>query len=192
MAEVTKEMGIAVNDTKHLLSQISGERIRDEFIKGIKTSKSTKHFLGLLVKYNLFEAIFPNMKVTDNFMESNDPDLVVASLLAGNGSISKVLNGIKYPSDQINNIEFLLSLLNFNVEGIIGTVKKRQNIGISDEQVLEFAKFQGLDEKLVRNILNFRLSVNGNEVMDKYNLKGGDLGNKIKELEINNFRASLR
>jgi hypothetical protein len=33
------------------LEGISGERIRDEFIKGIKSSKSTIHFLQLIDKY---------------------------------------------------------------------------------------------------------------------------------------------
>ncbi len=37
------------------LEGISGERIRDEFIKGIVSAKSVKHFLGLIDKYGLFD-----------------------------------------------------------------------------------------------------------------------------------------
>ena len=33
------------------LGEVSGERIRDEFIKGIKSAKSVKHFLELLDRY---------------------------------------------------------------------------------------------------------------------------------------------
>ena len=36
------------------LDGVSSERIRDEFIKGIKTSKSAKHFLNLISKYKLW------------------------------------------------------------------------------------------------------------------------------------------
>jgi tRNA nucleotidyltransferase (CCA-adding enzyme) len=40
------------------LEGISGERIRDEFIKGLASAKSTKHFLEMIDKYGLFNWIF--------------------------------------------------------------------------------------------------------------------------------------
>ena len=174
------------------LSQISGERIRDEFIKGIKTSKSTVHFLGLLDKYNLFSQIFPNLSVdTSGFMESNDADLVIATLLRGNGDLSKTLNKLKYPTDQIKTVQFLVALLHLEPNNVPVLKKMHNAVNLSDEQIMEFAQFNGLDKNLVNKFLSFNLSVNGNEVMDKYNVSGAEVGKMIKKLEINNFRAIL-
>jgi len=179
------------------MSQISGERIRDEFIKGIKTSKSTVHFLGLMNKYDLLKQVFPNIMdgySTDSFMESNDPDLVIASLLMRGqlfGDVAKHLNGLKYPSEQIKNIQFLIYLTKFNPNIVVEMRKMREKTSLSDEQIMEFARFNNLDEQLVSTFLSFDLTVNGNEVMQKFGLKGADVGKKIKELEINNFRATI-
>lgn len=191
MAEVTEEIGIAINNTKHLLSQISGERIRDEFIKGIKTSKSTKHFLGLLAKYNLLSQVFPNITSTDKFMESNDPDLVIASLLVGTGELNKVLNRLKYPDTQIKNIHFLTMLPKLNTNVVYEMKKLQGTTTLSNEQIKQFANFNGLDNRLIDAFLNFNLTVKGGDVMNNFNVKGPDIGKKVKELEIANFKAEL-
>lgn len=175
------------------MSQISGERIRDEFIKGIKTSKSTKHFLGLMAKYDLFKHIFPNLNVdTSAFMESNDPELVIASLLRNNGNLSKALNGLKYAKGEIANIEFLATFLpSMNANYIVPLKKKQAQTTLSDEQIMEFAKFNNLNLKFVNAVLNFKLSVRGDEVMNKYGIKGPEVGKMIDKLERDNFKLML-
>jgi len=173
------------------MSEISGERIRDEFIKGIKTSKSTIHFLGLLDKYNLLAQVFPNMGTNRKAVESNDPDVVIASLLVGSGNVEKQLNALKYPSDDINNIQFLINLVKFEPSQVVGAVKKRRNSKLTDEQIMSFVSLNGLDSKLVQALLSFRLTINGNEVMQQYGIKGAEVGKMINKLETNKFRATL-
>lgn len=173
------------------MSNISGERIRDEFIKGIRTSKSTKHFLGLLDKYNLFKAVFPNINVTDNFVESNDSDVVIASLLPPT-NVEKALNGLKYSREETNNIQFLINTRWFSPTQIMVAAKKRKTTSLRDVQIMTFAKLNGLDVKLIQALLSFNLTVSGDKVMRDFGLKGAAVGEKIKELEINNFRASLQ
>ena len=55
------------------LEGISGERIRDEFIKGLASAKSTKQYLGLIDKYNLFDWVLKGLKVNKRFIDNDDP-----------------------------------------------------------------------------------------------------------------------
>jgi tRNA nucleotidyltransferase/poly(A) polymerase len=66
------------------LTGVSFERIRDEFYKGIKTAKKPLYYLELLKKYNLFKSIFPKIEIDYNFIDSNEPIFVAASLLKNN------------------------------------------------------------------------------------------------------------
>lgn len=63
------------------LGSTSGERIRDEFIKGIQSTKTTKHFFELLEKYGLFKYIFHNLNVDLSMLRTlgdiKDTDYIV-------------------------------------------------------------------------------------------------------------------
>ena len=181
------------------LSQISGERIRDEFIKGIEKAKSTIQFLELMNKYDLLSHVFPTIipKAGANsktFMESHDSTLVVAALLKpfAGGKLLSQLNKLKYPTDDAVDIEFLTTWLpNFKPDLIKAFKSKQAKTKLSDEQIMEFAKFAGLDVNLIGSMLNFNLSVRGDEVMSKFGISGKAVGNKIAELEASNFSSTL-
>lgn len=179
------------------LSMISGERIRDEFIKGIKTSKSTINFLSMLGKYKLFDAIFPNIKLNNNFIESNDPELVIASLLLPSitttdiSKIEKDLNQLKYSTQEIKAITTLMLLTQFEPEDVLPMKKRLKLSTLSNEQIKNFSTLMGLDANLINKLLEFQLSVNGQEVMKKFNVKGEDVGKMINKLEVDNFIKTL-
>ena len=178
------------------LSMISGERIRDEFIKGIKTSKSTTNFLSMLDKYKLFDAIFPNMSINNNFIESNDPELVIASLLLPYinkdiGQVEKMLNSLKYSTQEIKAITTLMLLTQFEPEDVLPMKKRLKLSTLSNEQIKNFSTLMGLDANLINKLLEFQLSVNGQEVMKQFNVKGEDVGKMINKLEVDNFIKTL-
>jgi len=179
------------------LSMISGERIRDEFIKGIKTSKSTTNFLSMLDKYKLFDAIFPNIKLNKNFIESNDPELVIASLLLPSitttdvSKIEKDLNALKYSTQEIRDIITLMLLTQFEPEDVVPMKKRLKLSSLSDEQIKTFASLMNLDTNLINKLLEFNLSVSGQDVMQQYNIKGADVGKIINQLEVKNFKKTL-
>ena len=178
------------------LSMISGERIRDEFIKGIKTSKATTNFLSMLDKYKLFDAIFPNMSINNNFIESNDPELVIASLLLPYinkdiGQVEKMLNSLKYSTQEIKAITTLMLLTQFESEDVLPMKKRLKLSTLSNEQIKNFSTLMGLDANLINKLLEFQLSVNGQEVMKQFNVKGEDVGKMINKLEVDNFIKTL-
>ena len=57
----------------------------------------------------------------------------------------------------------------------------------SDEQIMTFARHMNLDQNLIQKFLDFKLSVSGQEVMDKFQVKGPEVGQIIQKLETENF-----
>jgi tRNA nucleotidyltransferase/poly(A) polymerase len=175
------------------LEGISGERIRDEFLKGVKTTKSVKHFMGLIDKFNLFDWVFPKLQVNKNFVEERDPLVQVASLLRDNDPnvLPKQLNTLKFPSDEIKAITFLIVLPQLTVDTAISLKKLQKQSKATDEQIRTFANMRGMDMNLLEKFLEFQLSVGGKEVMDKFNVKGPEVGKLIQKLETEKFKEFI-
>lgn len=176
------------------LEGISGERIRDEFIKGIKSAKSVVQFLEMLDKYHLFNWIFKGLHVNKEFIEDRNIVVLIAILLKGNniGVIAKQLNNLKYSVDEVKSITFLLNLLHLTPETAVALKRQQKNAYTSNHQIIDFANREGLNSRLIHAFLHFELTVTGEEVMQQYNLKQGkELGGMINKLELDNFKKSL-
>jgi len=176
------------------LEGISGERIRDEFIKGIKSAKSVKKFLAMIDKYKLFDWIFTGLNIDMDFIENEDPIIVIAGLLKNNNidMLGKKLNSLKYSAEEVKAITFLVALLRLSVDTAVNLKKAQKHAGVSVEQIKTFAKREGIDSKLIDSFINFDLTVSGPEVMDKMNLKPGpELGKAIHKIETDNFKKLL-
>jgi tRNA nucleotidyltransferase/poly(A) polymerase len=176
------------------LEGISGERIRDEFIKGIVSSKSTKHFLEMIKKYDLFGCIFGGLKINQDFTSSNDPIIVISFLLKDNesSSMSKKLNDLKYTVDEIRNIIFLVNLQKLTPETAVTLKRAQKSTTLTNEQIIYFGQILGLNDKLLKAFIDFRLTVNGEDLMKQLNLKPSkELGDAINQAEYKNFLKIL-
>lgn len=180
------------------LEGISGERIRDEFIKGLNSAKSQRSFLQLIDQYKLFDWIFKGLSVDTSIINSlttnEDYVVLIARLLKGNGldALRKKLNDLKYTIDEVKAITFLIAMLKLDVDTAVTLKKAEQNAGVSPDKLLSFAKAEGIDEKLMTAFQKFRLTVSGPEVMDKLNLKPGpEVGKAIQQMETDNFKKLL-
>jgi len=199
MGEITKEIDLALKSTVHLLSTISGERIRDEFLKGTKSAKSTKQYLELVDKYGLFKFIFAGLNVDLSILKTlnrNEEDYIVliARMLKGNSieSLRKTLNNLKYGSDEVKAIVFLVGLLKLDVDTAVALKKAEQHAGVSSDQIRNFGANEGISSQLLDAFEQFQLSVSGPEVMEKTGLKPGkELGDEIQRIETNNFKKLL-
>lgn len=176
------------------LKGISGERIRDEFLKGIASAKSVKNFLRMIDGYGLFDWVFNGLAVDKDFVEDNDPIIVIANILKRNNidSLRKGLNNLKYSADEVKAISFLVALLKLDVETAVTLKKIQQTSGVSNEQIKKFGLKNGLKEKFIDAFEKFRLSVSGPEAMEITGLKPGpELGSAIQKIETDNFKKLL-
>lgn len=182
------------------LEGISGERIRDEFIKGLISAKSTDAYLLMLDKYKLFDWIFPSLNVDRNVFRRNsnyryDDYLVLLSrLLKGNSieTLRKKLNELKYSADEIKGIAFLISMLKLDIDTAYLLKKLQQTSGISDDQIRYFGANEGMSSQLLDAFEEFRLSVTGPEAMAKFNIgPGPQLGQAIQQMETDKFQKLL-
>ena len=177
------------------LNGISAERIRDEFLKGIKSAKSVVKFMELLDGFELFDWIFPNLVINKKFIEDKDPILVISTLLKDNDLtfLSNKLNKLTHPTSDINKIMFLLMLhIIEEIDTVVALKKSLIKCGVSSEQLFNFGIRNMIDGKLLNALEDFELTVSGEDVMKEFNLKPSkELGNKIIELEIENFKKLL-
>jgi hypothetical protein len=146
----------------------------------------------LLDEYNLLQMILPNMVINRNFVESNNPYVVIASLLKDAGHLDKVLNNAKYTGDDIKLIKFLVSLTRFDPKQVVELARNRKGSVADDDEIVEFSELNGLDMRVIETFLNFQLSVSGNEVMTNFGITGKAVGDKIAELEAKNFLNMLK
>jgi tRNA nucleotidyltransferase (CCA-adding enzyme) len=177
------------------LEGISGERIKDEFIKGIKSAKKVSLFLELINKYNLFKWVFPNLTLNKTFNNlTDDYILTIASILKFNDpkTIGKKLNELRYTIEEIKNIQFLISLLRLDIDTAIPLKRMQKNITLNDNQIKKFGSINNIDKKMLDVFIDFELSINSEDVMDEFNLKPSkELGDKINALEKDKFVEML-
>jgi len=192
-SELNPEVEAALkNDAS--LEGISGERIRDEFIKGLRTSKSTVHFLGLIDKFNLFDWVFPNLNVNKRFIEDKDPLVIIATLLKDNSIdiLPKALNGLKFSADEIKIIVFLIALKELNVDTALSLKTMMNKTNVTSDQIRNFGSREGVMTQLLDALEEFQFSVSGKQVQDETGLKPSpELGQEIRRREQENFEKLL-
>ena len=175
------------------LSGISGERIRDEFIKGIKKSKSPQIYLKMITKLGMWKWIFPGLKVNTKFWGWKDYIVQIAILLNKNSVIANVknkLNSLKYHNQETNDIWFLQMLASPNewAKDNLPAVKNLQkNTRLSNKQIKMWAQSNPKYLKTIMKVWKWKLSVTAKDAVDK-GLKGKDIGDYIRNRESELFK----
>jgi tRNA nucleotidyltransferase/poly(A) polymerase len=176
------------------LEGISTERIRDEFLKGIKSAKSVRGFLKLLLRFKLIpEIFFSGRIILTDIGNSKDPIIVLAQMLnmvdfVSEGFLKEALNARSYTTDEIKGILFLTKLGRMTLKDVVPMKRLQKNSGLSDSQIREFARLEGISGVFIDLFLEFSLSVSGTKVMEETGLKGGpELGKLIEEMELANY-----
>lgn len=179
------------------LEGISGERIRDEFIKGLASAKSTKQYLGLIDKYNLFDWVFKGLKVNKRFIDNDDPIVLIAILLHNNdlSILAKKLNDLKYSVNEIKKITSLIAMLNLDID----TAPKLKDLflksDLSNDQLRNFGSNMGVSSQLLDSFEEYLKlpKVTGPEAMEKYKIEkpGPELGKAINAMEIEKFEQLI-
>jgi len=161
---------------------VSSERIRDEFLKSIKSSKNTKEYMEMCDKIGFTSQILPNLKVSKPYPKTNDYILFLSWVLRKNSPVvlSKILNKINYTNDERDEIVYLNTLQDFKPENVL--VYKKGQRKAEDSRIITFGKMIGKD---FTKFVKFKTSVTGKDVPS--DIKGPEIGLWIASKEKENY-----
>ena len=188
--KLDKEADEAISDDNSL-EGVSGERIRDEFLKGIKSAISPISFYQLIERYNLWEQIFPGLVVNKEYSETSDIPVALALLLQNNDAkaVAIKLNKAKYTGDEIRQVQFLLDFKNVSPETAFKLKKTYKISGLKDKSLKYFADALGIANKTIQSFLEYEPTVSSNEFPE---LSGRELGIAIANREKEKFEEMLK
>jgi tRNA nucleotidyltransferase/poly(A) polymerase len=191
-SKLEPETAAAISNDNNLKG-VSPERIRDEFKKSIESAKSPKTYLQMISDFTLWSVMFPGLQINQNFTDSNRWLVQLAMLFGSNRRelIQKEMNQLTFTRDEIDAVIVLQTLLEFKPVDVFDMWKQLDNAGLEDAVVLEFAKLNRLDLKLIKALLKFTPTIDGNWVMQEFGTVGPATGKKIKELEAEKFMKEL-
>ena len=171
------------------LEDISPERIRDEFKKSVTTAKSPKKYLEMVEYFKMWPVMFPTVYVDKRFLDTKDWIIQIATLFGvnENDQIKSQLNRLTFSSKEIDSILFLKSLMTLKPETVFNVSKKRDIVKLDKKIILEFAKLNKLDIKMIKAFIKYKPSTNGGDVMKQFDVKGPAIADKIKEIEAEKF-----
>lgn len=175
------------------LTGVSSERIRDEFLKGLASSKNVLNFLNMAHSFNLLEQIFGGFKINTYFRHETSPAVQIALLLVNNKpeDVSVGLNKLKYTLEENKSVTFLLKLLDFNSDSIYQYKKLHDRTNLTRGEIIRFANLTGLDFHLIKSLIKFDLTVTGLEAEMADIPKGIEMGKWIKDREVDKFKTFL-
>ncbi|MCK9446747.1 CCA tRNA nucleotidyltransferase [bacterium] len=175
------------------LNGVSPERIRDEFKKSIEKAKYPANVLDMFLGYGFFDYIFPNYIINRNFETTNNWIIQLTTLLIKNEdkNIKKLID-FKYEADEVRDILFLKIFLTLSLDNFLELsnkwkISKLGKNKIDSDVLMYFGESFGMDIDSIKAFIKFKPSVNGDDVMREFGLKGRDVGQKIKEIETENF-----
>ena len=173
------------------ITKISKERIRDEFVKCLKSTKSTIVLRSMLNKFGLDEQIFPGLSLVSFSDNTNNWEIKLALALQYNPiqKLKKILNKLTYKNDEVDRMSFLIDSLDICTDNVFEKKKAFMRSKLSKEELLEFHKLAGDgDTKLIKVFNEFEFSVSGDELIKKEGFTPGpDLGKEIKRRELEIF-----
>jgi tRNA nucleotidyltransferase (CCA-adding enzyme) len=192
-SELDKGIDTALQKDSNL-EGISGERIRDEFIKGLASAKSTKQFLEMIDKYELFSWVFKGLNVNKRFIDNDDPLVLIAILLSKNElmPLAKKLNELKYSADEVKKITTLIAMVNLDIDTAPKLKALFGKSGLSSDQLRNFGANMGISSQLLDSFEEYlKLPMtSGPEAKEKYNLQkdGPEVGQAINAIEVDKFK----
>ena len=190
-AALDPESSAAIKANNSLVG-VSGERIRDEFIKGIKSAKVVVSFLKMIQEYDLWSQILPDLSVSHEYHETKNVPVQLALLLRNNDIklLNQKLNKLKYPANETAQVVFLALFQQLTKETAYKLKKLFANSHLSDEDLQEFSELSNKpSQNLVAAFKKYKLSVGGEELQSQFS--GKALGDEIQRRETEIFYSLL-
>ena len=192
-ADVSNEVKAAIQKDNSL-EGVSAERIRDEFLKSIRSAKSVRELNKMYDNFDLWKQIFPGLKVNTQYQETNNIPVQLALLLRDNDpkTLGKDLNRLKYNTDETKQIPFLVLFQDLKPENAYKLKKLWKTTGLSEQQLEEFAQLANKpDMKLVKAFNIYEPSFSGHDLKNQ-GFKGKEIGDEIERRETELFKELIK
>jgi tRNA nucleotidyltransferase/poly(A) polymerase len=171
---------------------VSEERIKEELIKGVVSSRIPANYINMLIDFDLFSQILPGLKVSRAFSSSKNIAVQLASILSSNNSqdVARTLSNRKFGNDIRNATKFLLDLPNLNRDSLMGLkkeygrLKSSSNKIINDEVIMDFGVVVGQDFNKFLEFANSPPAVSARDLIAGGMKPGPGIGEAIREAEI--------
>jgi len=195
-AEIDDETSKAIKDDPDL-HEVSSERIHDEFVRGITSAKDPKHYLKMMDDLNLFEQVFPGLKVGKTYLDTPDPVLQMTSILRDNKpeDIERVMREMTYTKNEIQKVLFLLKMRDLEPETAYGLKRVFNKLKLNPSDLMAAAKALGtpsIDKvKAFANFAEAPPALTGKELLERGMKKGPEMGRAIAKAEQEAYEALL-
>lgn len=176
-----------------LRPEISEERIRDEFLKGLSSALCVRNYLRVLSELNLLKQVFLGLDVVTEFeLLDNMAESVMANILRNNnaGKVKESLLNLKYTVQEATDVAFLLRVPEWKNENQFVDFKKAQQRSTLAASVIQ-KHVVAFGDPIVTEMLKASYpTVSGHLVMAETGLQGKALGEEMLRREVSTFRKS--
>jgi len=191
MARIEEKTSDSIRSNGELLLSITRERIWEEFIKSWEQSKDFNEYLKYLDDFNLYQYIFPGAEINSARISTQQLPIILANLFLTDdrSKLEQILVlNYKIESNLAKKVVFLIHSLTFEGPEILSFYRSKGAKGVSDELLKEWWGLMGyLTEPIFVAFFKYQPSVLAEDLM-KIGLKGKMLGDKLNELEFENFK----
>lgn len=175
------------------MKRISQERIWEEMQKSFKQAKDYRNYLQLFTKFDMWSEVFPGSEINTELVDSKDFVVVIANLFKNenvDGLEKRLVQDYRIDSQIASKVVFLIRLLQLTPETAFDLYKSKLQCHIEDKTILEWFRVSKINDDVKIKFVEYKPTTSAEELMSK-GFKGRDLGIKIKEIEIENFKKLL-
>jgi len=172
---------------------VSQERIWEEMRKAFKQAKDYRNYLNFFTKFDMWSEVFPGSDINTDLVDSKDFVVVIANLFKNenpDGLEKRLVQDYKIESEVSTKIVFLIRLLSLTPDLAFDMYKSKLQCHIEDKTILEWFRVSGINDPIKIKFVNYKPTTSAQELMSQ-GFKGRELGQKIKEIEIENFKSML-
>lgn len=175
------------------MKRISQERVWEEMKKAFSQAKDYNYYLNFFTKFDMWSEVFPGSEINTELVDSKDFVVVIANLFKNenpDGLEKKLVQDYKIESEVATKIVFLIRLLSLTPDLAFDMYKSKLQCHIEDKTILEWFRVSGINDPIKIKFVNYKPTTSAQELMSQ-GFKGRELGQKIKEIEIENFKSML-
>jgi len=178
------------------LTEVSPDRVHEELSKGISSAQDVAHFFELLEDLELYDQIFPGLRVEPKTGSSSSAlPVQLALLLTDNDpdQVKSVLKSMRYTNAETADIDFLLKFVDIDQASAPGLKKTFNRLGLDSEALREYGAAAGMNPRAIDAFLRFAdapPAVAAKDLMAR-GLRGPEVGQAMEDAEGEAYQGML-